>query len=93
MIVIEAIILAIFHFHGLLFSILISFQLTSHPVFHLLLSFQGAVNEKMRMAPMAARLSELIGQPVHTVGDCIGPDVDSAVAKMVFIIFILILSF
>ena len=38
--------------------------------------------EKMRMAPMAARLGELIGKPVATVKDCIGPDVDAAVAKM-----------
>lgn len=43
---------------------------------------KGAVNEKMRMAPMGKRLSELIHQPVATVGDCIGPDVDAAVAKL-----------
>ena len=43
---------------------------------------KGQVNEKMRMAPMAKRLSELIHKPVHTVGDCIGSDVDAAVAKM-----------
>lgn len=43
---------------------------------------KGAVNDKMRMAPMAKRLSELIGKPVHTVGDCIGPEIDAAVAKM-----------
>ena len=42
----------------------------------------GKVNEKMRMAPMAKRLSELLKQPVATVGDCIGPDVDSSVAKL-----------
>jgi phosphoglycerate kinase len=36
---------------------------------------KGQVNEKMRMAPMAKRLSELIKKPVATVGDCIGPDV------------------
>ena len=38
--------------------------------------------EKMRMAPMAARLAELIGKPVATVKDCVGPEVDAAVAKM-----------
>jgi len=38
--------------------------------------------EKMRMAPMAARLGELIGKQVHTVSDCIGPEVDAAVAKL-----------
>lgn len=43
---------------------------------------KGQVNEKMRMAPMAARLGELIGKPVFTVGDCIGPEVDAAVAKL-----------
>jgi phosphoglycerate kinase len=43
----------------------------------------GKVNEKMRMAPMAKRLSELLKKPVATVGDCIGADVDAAAAKMV----------
>lgn len=43
---------------------------------------KGAVNDKMRMAPMAVRLGELIGKPVHTVGDCVGPEVDAAVAKL-----------
>ncbi|KAJ1432438.1 phosphoglycerate kinase [Ochromonadaceae sp. CCMP2298] len=43
---------------------------------------KGQVNDKMRMAPMAKRLAELIKMPVHTVGDCIGADVDSAVAKL-----------
>lgn len=42
---------------------------------------KGAVNEKMRMAPMAQRLSELIGKPVSSVGDCVGPDVTAAVGK------------
>mmetsp|Transcript_16766 Transcript_16766/g.28434 ORF Transcript_16766/g.28434 Transcript_16766/m.28434 type:complete len:424 (-) Transcript_16766:828-2099(-) len=43
---------------------------------------KGQVNDKMRMAPMAKRLSELIKKPVHTVGDCIGADVDAAVDKL-----------
>ena len=42
----------------------------------------GKVNEKMRMAPMAKRLAELLKQPVNTVGDCIGADVDASVAKL-----------
>jgi phosphoglycerate kinase len=42
----------------------------------------GKVNEAMRMAPAAKRLGELIGKPVLAVKDCIGPDVDSAVAAM-----------
>lgn len=43
---------------------------------------KGQVNEKMRMAPMAARLGELLSKPVGTVQDCIGPEVDAAVGKM-----------
>lgn len=43
---------------------------------------KGEVNEKMRMAPMAKRLGELINKPVATVSDCIGDEVDAAVAKM-----------
>lgn len=43
---------------------------------------KGQVNEKMRMAPMAVRLGELLSKPVGTVTDCIGPEVDAAVANM-----------
>ncbi len=42
----------------------------------------GKVNEKMRMAPMAKRLSELISKPVMAVNDCIGAAVDEAVQNM-----------
>lgn len=42
----------------------------------------GKVNEKMRMAPMAKRLSELLKKPVQSVGDCIGPDVEASVSKL-----------
>lgn len=42
----------------------------------------GKVNEKMRMAPMAKRLSELLKKPVQSVGDCIGPDVEAAASKL-----------
>lgn len=42
----------------------------------------GKVNEKMRMAPMAKRLGELINKPVVALSDCIGPSVDDAVSKM-----------
>lgn len=42
----------------------------------------GKVNEKMRMAPMAKRLGELLKKPVSTVGDCIGADVDASVSKL-----------
>jgi len=43
---------------------------------------KGQVNEKMRMGPMAKRLSELIGKEVHTVGDCVGPTVEAAVSNL-----------
>jgi phosphoglycerate kinase len=42
----------------------------------------GKVNEAMRMLPMAVRLGELMGKKVLTTSDCIGPEVDAAVAKM-----------
>jgi len=40
------------------------------------------VDEKYRMKPMAVRLSELIGKPVATVQDSVGPVVDEAVSKL-----------
>ncbi len=43
---------------------------------------KGQVNEKMRLTPVAARLSELLGQPVTKTDDCIGPDVSAKVAAM-----------
>lgn len=44
---------------------------------------KGAINEKMRMFPMASRLSELMGgKNVSTTSECVGPEVDSAVEKM-----------
>ncbi|MEI6913804.1 MAG: phosphoglycerate kinase, partial [Armatimonadota bacterium] len=43
---------------------------------------KGEVNEKMRLNPVAAKLSELINKPVTKVDDCIGPVVDTAVAKL-----------
>ncbi len=42
----------------------------------------GKVVEDMRMAPVARRLSELLGKPVQTTRDCIGPEVEEAVASM-----------
>ncbi len=42
---------------------------------------KGQVNEKMRMTPMANRLSELISKTVATVDDCVGSSVSSAVSK------------
>ncbi len=43
---------------------------------------KGKVVESMRMGFIARRLSELLGRPVMTVQDCIGPEVENAVAKM-----------
>ncbi len=43
---------------------------------------KGKVVESMRLAPMAARLSELLGKPVKTVRDCIGAEVENAVSQL-----------
>src|SRR5207247_614387 len=43
---------------------------------------EGKVVEALRLAPVARRLSELLGAPVATVGDCVGPDVEAAVAGL-----------
>merc|ERR1712146_57217 len=43
---------------------------------------KGQVNEKMRMTPMANRLSELISKTVATVDDCVGSSVSSSVSKL-----------
>jgi len=43
---------------------------------------KGAVNERMRLTPMAARLSELLGQPVESTPDCVGPEVAKACAAL-----------
>ncbi len=42
----------------------------------------GQVVESMRMAPVAARLGELLGKPVKATRDCVGPEVAAAVAAM-----------
>jgi len=38
--------------------------------------------DKFRLNPIVPRLSELLGKPVQKVDDCIGPEVEAAVAKM-----------
>ena len=43
---------------------------------------KGKVNEDMRMAPVAARLGELLGKPVKATSDCIGAEVEAAVAGL-----------
>ena len=40
----------------------------------------GKVVENMRLAPVGARLSELLGAEVTCVAECVGPEVDAAVA-------------
>ncbi len=42
----------------------------------------GKVNEKYRLAPAAKRLAELLGKPVATAPDCVGPEAEAAVAKL-----------
>jgi len=43
---------------------------------------KGKVAEKYRMDPVARRLSELLGVAVTKVNDCIGPEVEQAIAGM-----------
>jgi phosphoglycerate kinase len=43
---------------------------------------KGKVVEEMRLAPIAKRLSELLGLPVATTRDCIGADVERAVSSL-----------
>lgn len=40
------------------------------------------VDPKWSLAPVAARLSELLGQPVQTASDCVGPEVEAAVSAL-----------
>ena len=42
----------------------------------------GSVVENLRMAPIGTRLSELLNSRVRTVRDCIGPEVETAVASL-----------
>ena len=43
---------------------------------------KGQVVDGLRMAPVAARLSELLGRPVATAADCVGPAVAQAAAAL-----------
>jgi phosphoglycerate kinase len=40
------------------------------------------VDESLRLEPVAARLTELLGQPVKKVSDCVGPEVEAAVQAL-----------
>lgn len=42
----------------------------------------GKVVDKLRMTPVAERLGELLGAPVPHVLDCVGPDVEKALAAL-----------
>ena len=43
---------------------------------------RGKVDEALRLCPVGDRLSVLLGRPVTSLSDCIGPDVASEVAAM-----------
>jgi phosphoglycerate kinase len=43
---------------------------------------KGERDPSLSLAPVAARLAELMGEPVQTVGDCIGAEVQEAVAAL-----------
>lgn len=43
---------------------------------------KGKPDDAFRLDPVAERLSELLGQPVKKVNDCIGPEVEQAVAEL-----------
>lgn len=43
---------------------------------------KGKVVEKLRLAPVAQRLSQILGQSVEAATDCIGPEVEKAVEKL-----------
>jgi phosphoglycerate kinase len=43
---------------------------------------KGKVVESMRMKPMAERLAQILGKPVTTVSDCIGPEAEKAAAAL-----------
>ncbi|MCS6800427.1 MAG: phosphoglycerate kinase [Dehalococcoidia bacterium] len=42
----------------------------------------GKVVESLRLDPVARRLSELLGQPVRKLDDCVGPEVEETVRAM-----------
>ena len=42
----------------------------------------GSIVEKLRLDPVERHLSQLLGQPVITTRDCIGPEVEDAVEKL-----------
>jgi len=43
---------------------------------------KGKVVDALRLRPVAARLGELLGREVQALGDCVGPEVEAAVAEL-----------
>jgi len=43
---------------------------------------KGEVKPELCLAPAAARLGELLGEPVKQLDDCVGPGIEAAVAEM-----------
>ena len=43
---------------------------------------KGQVVDELRMAPVATRLAELLGRPVQTADDCVGPSVEAAASAL-----------
>jgi phosphoglycerate kinase len=43
---------------------------------------KGKVDERYRMAPIAAKLAEILGQEVFLASDCIGPEVEALAEKL-----------
>ena len=43
---------------------------------------KGKVDERYRLAPLAPRLSEILGQQVSVAPDCVGPEVEAQVAAL-----------
>ncbi len=59
--------------------------LTQHGAKVILMSHLGrpdGVQEKLRLRPVADRLSQLLSVPVQYVTECVGPDAESAVASL-----------
>ena len=42
----------------------------------------GQVVERLRIRPVAERLSERLGRPVQYIGECVGPEVEAKVAQL-----------
>ncbi|MCR9142575.1 MAG: phosphoglycerate kinase [bacterium] len=43
---------------------------------------KGAVKDELRLAPVAARLGELLGAPIQSATDCVGPDSTAKVSTL-----------